>query len=174
VDDGAPFAAPFRSLFQTAMSTTAPPAPPPSVAGRVANDAPMCVEAYLDHERSAPKERSEYLDEEHIDMLYEPVSIIEVLSPSTGDYDRGEKVARSRRLDTLQDYVLVSQDAVYAEHSARQSGDGGLLREIRNLDAALELDALQATVALRNMYRGVFDALNETPDENASDASSDR
>lgn len=217
------------------MSTTAPPAPRPSVAGRVANDAPISVEAYLDHERSAPKEKSEYLDgwrvqmsgaryehalivsninaalhaqlrdgacravtndlrvaipqadtyaypdivavcgkpeldEEHSDMLYHPVSIIEVLSPSTGDNDRGEKFARYRRLDTLQDYVLVSQDAVYVEHFARQSGGGWLLREIRDLSAALDLEALDATVALHDAYRDVFDS----PDETLSDASRDR
>lgn len=156
------------------MSTTAPPAPPPYVAGRVANDAPISVEAYLDHERSAPKEKSEYLDEEHFDMLYNPVSIIEVLSPSTGDCDRGEKVARYRRLDTLQDCVLMSQDAVYVEHFARQSGGGSLLREIRDLDAALELDALQVTVALRDMYRDVFDPPDASTGETPSDASRDR
>jgi Uma2 family endonuclease len=39
-----------------------------------------------------------------------PAVIVEVLSPSTEDYDRGEKQEHYRRIDSLKEYVLVSQD----------------------------------------------------------------
>jgi Uma2 family endonuclease len=41
------------------------------------------------------------IDENHLDMLYNPKVVIETLSPSTMDYDRGEKFARYRQLDAL-------------------------------------------------------------------------
>ena len=45
------------------------------------------------------------------DVLVNPTVIVEVLSPSTEAFDRGEKFRRYRRwLPTLTDYVLVAQD----------------------------------------------------------------
>lgn len=45
------------------------------------------------------------------------------MSPSTERYDRGEKWARCRRLDALQEYVLVSQDMPLGEQYIRQDGN---------------------------------------------------
>ncbi len=52
-----------------------------------------------------------------------PAVIFEVLSPSTEAYDRGEKWARYRRLDSLQEYILVSQDTPQVEQYVRQDDD---------------------------------------------------
>jgi len=49
------------------------------------------------------------LDEEHLDMIYNPTLLVETLSPTTESYDRGEKFARHRQLDALQEYLLVAQ-----------------------------------------------------------------
>ncbi len=48
--------------------------------------------------------------------LLNPEVIFEVLSPSTEAFDRGDKFARYRRLETLRDYVLVSADRMRVEH----------------------------------------------------------
>ncbi len=40
----------------------------------------------------------------------EPVLLVEVLSPSTAAYDRGEKFVHYRRIASLQEYVLVDID----------------------------------------------------------------
>ena len=51
-----------------------------------------------------------YLDE-YKDVLTNPTVIIEVLSPTTGEFDRGEKFIRYRTyLPSLQDYLVVAQD----------------------------------------------------------------
>ncbi|MCB9652161.1 MAG: Uma2 family endonuclease, partial [Deltaproteobacteria bacterium] len=44
------------------------------------------------------------------DALTNPISLVEVLSPSTESYDRGAKFAHYRRIPSLRDYVLVAQD----------------------------------------------------------------
>lgn len=53
------------------------------------------------------------------DTLINPQLIVEVLSPSTMDYDRGVKLWRYRHIPSLSDYLLVSQDRVHVEHGSR-------------------------------------------------------
>ena len=49
------------------------------------------------------------------DTLLNPRLVIEVLSPSTEDYDHGKKFAYYRTLPSLREYVLVAQDRVNVE-----------------------------------------------------------
>lgn len=50
-----------------------------------------------------------------IEAIHHPCIIVEVLSPSTESYDRGDKFAHYRRLETLREYVLISSDHVNVE-----------------------------------------------------------
>jgi len=93
-------------------------------------------------------------EDDQVDTLLNPVVIIEVLSPSTEAYDRTEKFAHYRRLDSLQEYVLVSQNTVHVERYARQ-GEQWLLTEYRSLDDELPLDAIGCRVSLRDIYERV-------------------
>src|ERR1043166_9688652 len=51
-------------------------------------------------------------EDKHVDTLLNPTVIVEVLSESTERYDRGEKFAHYRRLESLRAFVLVAQDNV--------------------------------------------------------------
>ena len=55
------------------------------------------------------------------DFIQFPVLVIEVLSPSTEAFDRGEKFADYRTLDSLQEYVLIRQDRISVECYRRNS-----------------------------------------------------
>jgi Uma2 family endonuclease len=59
--------------------------------------------------------------DEHRDVILNPTVIIEVLSPTTGSSDRGEKFARYRQTKSLTDYILIAQDRVSVEHYLRQN-----------------------------------------------------
>jgi Uma2 family endonuclease len=85
------------------------------------------------------------------DTLLNPLVIVEVLSPSTEADDRGEKFAHYRRIDSLQEYVLLSQDRIRVEHYRRQ-GEQWLLTDVADLDSMLELPALGFSVPLRDIY----------------------
>ncbi len=61
----------------------------------------------------------EFLDDSHFDVLLNPTVVIEVLSHSTEDRDRGRTFARHRRLGTLTGSVLVAHDRPQVEHCAR-------------------------------------------------------
>jgi len=85
------------------------------------------------------------------DTLLNPTVIVEVLSASTEAYDRGEKFAHYRRLESLQEYVLVAQDHVRIEHYVRR-GTEWILSETSTLDKTVNLIAIDCNVMLRDVY----------------------
>ena len=89
------------------------------------------------------------------DTLLNPTLIVEVLSKSTEDYDRGGKFAHYRTLESLQDYVLVAQNAPHAEHYARQPEGRWLLSETKSMDGEIELTSLDVRLPLAEIYRKV-------------------
>lgn len=89
-----------------------------------------------------------------LDTLTNPVLIVEVLSPSTEVYDRGEKFTHYRSIDTLQEYVLIAQDRPVAERFVRH-GDFWLFSALSGLDASLELTSVGCTIPLRDIYENV-------------------
>ena len=92
--------------------------------------------------------------DEHGDVLLNPTVIFEVLCPSTEKYDRGEKFRRYRtQIETLQDYVLVSQDQMRVEHHHRETDGTWNQTEISVADGILMLDSIECTVSLTEIYR---------------------
>jgi Uma2 family endonuclease len=84
-----------------------------------------------------------------------PTVLFEVLSKSTEAYDRGLKSENYRRVESLQAYVLVSQDAPHVEIYERQAGGSWLLREVNTVDAVLSIPALEIDLPLAEVYDGV-------------------
>ena len=60
------------------------------------------------------------LAQDIFDTLLNPTLIVEVLSASTETYDRDEKFTHYRQIDTLQEYILISQDSVEVVQYCRQ------------------------------------------------------
>lgn len=90
--------------------------------------------------------------DKHGDVLLNPTVIFEVLSRSTQTYDRGEKFERYKSIETLRDYVLVSQDRPRLEHFSRQPDGTWSHVELDGADAALTLDSINCRVALADIY----------------------
>jgi Uma2 family endonuclease len=87
------------------------------------------------------------------DVLLNPTVIIEVLSPSTEAFDRGDKLHLYRRwLPTLMDYVLVAQDRPAMEHYQRATTGQWALQTVTGLDAYLSLPSIDCTVLLADVY----------------------
>jgi len=93
-------------------------------------------------------------EDTHIDTLLNPMVIVEVLSPSTEAYDRGEKFAHYRRLESLREYVLVAQNKMRVEHFRRE-GEEWILSEISEPEGTLHLPAIDCHVALAAIYEKV-------------------
>ena len=93
-------------------------------------------------------------EDDAFDTLVNPQVIIEVLSASTAGYDRGEKFIRYRQLESLQEYILISQDQVHVEHYLRQ-GKQWVLSEFSALENVLPLASIGAELSLNQIYRFV-------------------
>lgn len=97
--------------------------------------------------------RPVYLDDRE-DVLLNPLLIVEVLSPSTESYDRGEKFERYQRIASLADYLLVSQEEPRVELWHRGE-DGCTSEAATGLDARLFLPSLEIDLPLSGVYEGI-------------------
>lgn len=95
-----------------------------------------------------------YLDDRS-DVLLNPRMIVEVLSPSTQVYDRGEKFERYRQIDSLTEYLLVSQEEPLAE-LWRRSGEEWVSSRAVGIEAELIFPSLDVTLPLSEVYDGIF------------------
>lgn len=94
-------------------------------------------------------------EDDELDTLVNPVLIVEVLSKTTENYDRGTKFAQYRSLPSLSEYLLISQDRAHVEHFVRES-DHWVLTETDDLAKTLELPPIGCTLALSDVYDRVF------------------
>jgi Uma2 family endonuclease len=93
-------------------------------------------------------------EDDEVDTLLNPTLIVEVLSPSTEAYDRGRKFDHYRRIESLREYVLVSQDSVRVERFSRRGGDWLLTIFERRADL-LGLESVGVEVPLGEVYARV-------------------
>jgi Uma2 family endonuclease len=91
-------------------------------------------------------------DDRSEDTLLNPTVIIEVLSPSTEAYDRGTKFEFYRTLESLTDYLLISQSKPIIEHFARQPDDRWLLSTYKGLDAVAPVPSIGCELRLADVY----------------------
>lgn len=90
--------------------------------------------------------------DEQKDTLINPNVIIEVLSESTKDYDRGGKFEQYRTLESFKEYVPVAQDKPHVEHFVRQPDNRWILTETNKMEDSIELSSIACTLALAEIY----------------------
>jgi Uma2 family endonuclease len=89
------------------------------------------------------------------DTLLNPTLLVEVLSKSTADYDRGSKFEHYRTLASLQEYLLVAQEKSHVVHYVRQSDLAWLLEETHDSAATIRLPSIGCDLALAEVYAKV-------------------
>ena len=97
------------------------------------------------------------------DVVTNPRLVVEVLSPSTENNDRGVKWMRYQRLPSLTDYLLVSQDKPQIEHHHRDEAGEWQSVTYCGQEAVLAVASLNLHLPLRQIYDGV----NFDPDDSA-------
>lgn len=83
-----------------------------------------------------------------------PVIIIEVLSPSTKNYDRGDKFKLYRDISTLKEYVLIDSESISIEAFCINEHGNWELNELKNIDEVLHLKSIQISLELKEIYEG--------------------
>lgn len=95
-------------------------------------------------------------DKTAVKLIQHPCLIVEVLSPSTADYDRGDKFTHYRQIPTLQEYVLIDAEQIsidrYRRLSARhwdlQTYIAGETLDLHSVDWQVPLDLIYEDVEL--------------------------
>jgi Uma2 family endonuclease len=87
--------------------------------------------------------------------LKNPVVIVEVLSPSTKNYDRGDKFKLYRTIPSFREYLLVDSESISVEHFSKLDRGEWLLREYTSLSDTIQLRAIEITLTLNDIYDGV-------------------
>ena len=89
------------------------------------------------------------------DLIFRlPKLVVEVLSPSTQAYDRGQKFALYRRIPSLMEYILVDPESHRVESFRRNAGDQWVLHDMSE-DDMLEAATIEARVPLAEVFAGV-------------------
>ncbi len=89
------------------------------------------------------------------DTITDATVIVEVLSLSTKNYDRSQKFEYYRSLPSFQEYVLLEQDRMKAEHWARMPDRSWIFREFSAVTDIIELKSIGCRLELQALYRGV-------------------
>ncbi|MGD1891696.1 MAG: Uma2 family endonuclease [Cyclobacteriaceae bacterium] len=94
--------------------------------------------------------------DERRDIITNPLTIVEVLSESTEARDRGDKFEAYRTIESLREYVLVSQEKPHIEVFSRSSAqDVWKLTEASGLESNIQVPVLDLTLSLTDVYAKV-------------------
>ncbi len=95
------------------------------------------------------------LTDEHVDTATNPTVIIEILSQSTRNYDRGTKFKLYRDIESLKEYILVDSLAVSIEVFSKNEINIWQLHEYKTIDDNLFSTGLNITISLKDIYEGI-------------------
>lgn len=103
-------------------------------------------------------------------IVINPVIVIEILSNSTKDYDRGGKFLYYRSIPEFREYILIDQYSYHIEQFAKNSNNKWVLTEYDSEDAILVLESVEFQIPLRDIYERITleiiaEEMNELTDE---------
>ncbi len=87
-------------------------------------------------------------------IMRAPIVVVEVLSPTTAGYDRGDKFAAYRRMASLREFILIDPDKQSIEHYHRTTGNTWELRDLEP-GQALQLPSLEVEIPSERIFRNL-------------------
>jgi len=103
------------------------------------------------------------LTDAYNDTLVNPTLVAEILSPSTENYDRGNKAKLYREIPSLRELLLISQDCFDVELYQRRDDGSWSLFDAVGLDASVHLTSIDCTLRLAELYENVVADSAEAP-----------
>ena len=89
------------------------------------------------------------------DTITNPCFIAEVLSKSTQNYDRSEKFAAYRTIDTFQEYLLIDQYRIHVEHHAKTTINQWLFSEYDDPLVTISLQFADLQIQIADLYDNI-------------------
>lgn len=96
--------------------------------------------------------KPQLLDDAYLDTLLNPIVIVEVLSPSTADYDKGAKFENYRTIESFKEYILVWQDKKRVARYTKQDDESWILRDFIGEEAEIELISIECSLTMDDIY----------------------
>jgi len=87
------------------------------------------------------------------EMLVNPLLIIEVLSPSTAEYDYGIEFTAYQSIESFQEYLLVAQDRPRVTQYVRQPNGQWLRRDIEEMEGVVKFTSVDCELTFSEIYR---------------------
>lgn len=103
----------------------------------------------------------ETVEDKYKDTILNPMVIMEILSPTTEQYDRGVKFAHYRKNESLQEYLLISQNQPCVERYRRVNNGDWMYCAITGLDAKVILESVGVTLNLADVYDRIDFSIDE-------------
>lgn len=95
------------------------------------------------------------LEDDYFDTLLNPTLLVEVHSKSTESHNRLAKSAYYSTIESLAEYLLVSQEEYRVEQYVNQGDGRWMPLELRSLDSMIELKSIGCSLVLRDIYQRV-------------------
>ncbi|MGD1068703.1 MAG: Uma2 family endonuclease [Bryobacteraceae bacterium] len=89
------------------------------------------------------------------DIALNPTLIVEVLSKSTEAFDRGDKFAWYRKIESLREYVLISQTSPRVETFVRSEQGGWTFTEFAGPEAICRFASVDCSIPVAAIYQGI-------------------
>jgi len=103
-------------------------------------------------------------------IVTNPLVIVEVLSDSTKDYDRGGKFLAYRSIPEFREYILIDQYSYHIEQFAKNSNGKWVLTEYDSEESVLTLESVEFQMPLTEIYERInFDVKDEEVNETTSE-----
>ena len=90
-----------------------------------------------------------------VDALTNPSLIIEILSPSTEAFDRGDKFTYYKSIPSFSEYLLIAQHRPHVSQFTKQSDGIWVFREFNTLADTVKLESLSVELSLKEIYQNV-------------------
>lgn len=88
-------------------------------------------------------------------QLTNPIALIEIWSPSTEKIDKTDKLEEYRSIDSLQEYIMFSQDEAKAEQYIKKTKEKWENNLIEGLEKTVEMPSVNVKLAMKKIHEGV-------------------
>jgi Uma2 family endonuclease len=90
-----------------------------------------------------------------IDALENAVLLVEVLSPTSADYDRGTKFEEYKSVPSFSEYLLISQNRPQVARRTRNADGSWIETVFESLDQSIQLESIATELVMPELYEGV-------------------
>ena len=93
--------------------------------------------------------------DDQFDNLLNPTVIIEVLSPSTESYDRGNKFFTYQQIPSLKEYILIDSTSITVQTITKKESGVWKFETISSINGSILINTIGQTILIKDIFDGV-------------------